>query len=250
MLKRTTEEVAIYFEEQGCKLLSEYIGCMNPMEYQCKCGRLAKTSWNNFTKGKRCGYCHSTGRKKKYTRDEVAAIFKSRGCELLEPTYLSNKQRLQYRCKCGRIAKISFVGFYFQNQYFRACGTEENLKKLRKEGSKEYRKMYYRYRKSLRRTLAALKQKKMTYSHKLLGYTARDLQRHIMNHPNWEKVKDAAWHLDHIFPVRAFVEHGITDIKLINCLENLQPLSEKENISKNDNYDKDKFKAFLLAKEA
>jgi hypothetical protein len=246
-LKRTTEEVARYFEEQGCKLLGEYKGALAPMDYQCKCGKLSKISWNNFSNGRRCGYCHSTGRKKKYSRDEVAEIFKSRGCELLETTYSSNKQRLRYRCKCGRVAKISFVGFYFQKQYCRACGTEETKKKLRKEGSQEYRKVYYKYRKSLRRTLKALKQEKMDYSHRLLGYTAKDLQQHIINHPNWEKVKDATWHLDHIFPVRAFVEHGITDIKLINCLENLQPLFEKDNISKNDDYDKHRFKTWLTS---
>jgi hypothetical protein len=42
ILKRTTEEVAKYFEEQGCKLLGEYTGAMVPMEYICICGRTSK----------------------------------------------------------------------------------------------------------------------------------------------------------------------------------------------------------------
>jgi hypothetical protein len=78
-----------------------------------------------------------------------------------------------------------------------------------------------------------------------LGYTARELQTHIANHPNWENVKNTKWHLDHIFPVKAFVEHGITDIKLINCLENLQPLSQRENNQKCDNYNEKDFIEWL-----
>jgi len=73
--------------------------------------------------------------------------------------------------------------------------------------------------------------KKLDYSHKLLGYTARELQSHLEKHPSWEKLKDTDWHLDHIFPIKAFFEHGITDIALINCLDNLQPLSQKKNNS-------------------
>ena len=68
---------------------------------------------------------------------------------------------------------------------------------------------------------------------------------HIKSHPNWEKIKDQDWHLDHIFPLQAFLEHNIKDIKLINCLDNLQPLLGKENISKGDKYNKEQFLNWL-----
>jgi hypothetical protein len=58
-------------------------------------------------------------------------------------------------------------------------------------------------------------------------------------------VKDQKWHLDHIFPIAAFVRCGIFDIKLINSLDNLQPLTRAENISKSDNYDSDAFVIWL-----
>ena len=88
-------------------------------------------------------------------------------------------------------------------------------------------------------------EKKKDKTHKLLGYTPQQLQEHIQNHPNWNSVKDGDWHLDHIFPIIAFLEHGIKDISVICCLENLQPLSKKDNCKKNDNYDKKEFKRFL-----
>ena len=54
--------------------------------------------------------------------------------------------------------------------------------------------------------------------------------------------------MDHIFPIQAFVDYGIKDIKLINCLENLQPLNGKENCSKGDKYDVEKFEKWLESK--
>lgn len=88
-------------------------------------------------------------------------------------------------------------------------------------------------------------ERKMDHSNKLLGYTPRQLQEHVHTHPNWEKVKDGQWHLDHIFPIIAFIENGIRDISIICCLENLQPLQGKKNCQKNDKYDKDKFLEWL-----
>lgn len=88
-------------------------------------------------------------------------------------------------------------------------------------------------------------EKKMEHTHQLLGYTPKQLQNHIQNHPNWKYVKDESWHLDHIFPIIAFIRNGIKDVSLICCLENLQPISGKKNCSKNDNYDNEAFQKFV-----
>lgn len=87
--------------------------------------------------------------------------------------------------------------------------------------------------------------RKNKQTHELLGYTRQELFEHIVNHPNWENVKDKKWHIDHIFPIKAFLEYGITDLKIINALDNLQPLEGKENMSKGGKYDKDEFKYYL-----
>jgi hypothetical protein len=59
-------------------------------------------------------------------------------------------------------------------------------------------------------------------------------------------------HIDHIFPIQAFIDFGLCDIehiKVINSLENLQPLDAFDNLSKNNKYDKDEFIDFLKSKE-
>ncbi len=80
-------------------------------------------------------------------------------------------------------------------------------------------------------------------SHKILGYSPTQLREHIQSHPNWNPKIE--WHLDHIFPIAAFVKEGIKDVALICCLENLQPLPGKENCSKGDSYDSKQFKKWL-----
>lgn len=88
-------------------------------------------------------------------------------------------------------------------------------------------------------------QEKLDHSHKLLGYSPRQLQEHIQSHPNWEKVKNGEWHLDHVFPIIAFLEHGIKEISLMCALDNLQPLSGKKNCQKNGRYDRGTFEKWL-----
>jgi hypothetical protein len=85
-------------------------------------------------------------------------------------------------------------------------------------------------------------------SAKLLGYDYKQLQEHIENHPNWNLVKDGDWHIDHIFPIKSFLDYGISDLKVINDLDNLRPLAAKDNLFKNAKYDKDKFEIYLNSK--
>lgn len=100
----------------------------------------------------------------------------------------------------------------------------------------------------LNNTLKLFNEKKTTKSYKILGYTPKELKEHIVNHPNWSNVKDEVWNIDHIFPVKAFLDRGIKDISLINCLENLQPLEKYDNLSKGCKYDKKQFEKWLISK--
>ncbi len=85
-------------------------------------------------------------------------------------------------------------------------------------------------------------------SHDVLGYSPNDLLLHLQSFQNWDILKNGTWHLDHKFPIVAFVRRGLKDPKLICCLENLQPLSGPENCSKNDDYDKAEFEKWLEVK--
>jgi hypothetical protein len=85
---------------------------------------------------------------------------------------------------------------------------------------------------------------KKNKSHKVLGYSPAELLAHLQSFPDWDTLKHQKWHLDHKFPIIAFVHKGITDISIICQLDNLQPLSEEDNCSKNGTYDLIEFEKF------
>lgn len=250
-MKRTTKEAAEYFKEQGCELLDEYTGCMSPMDYKCKCGCYGTTTWNNFTKGKRCGNCTKYGMSKKRHVDDVRQKFLDRGCEFLDDEFKGIHYKHHYRCKCGREAEITFAAFHHQKQYCKQCGIEKNKgpgnpawKPDREKHRLDqlFRKKCY---KALSSSLKAIGKDKVGRTSDMLGYTPKQLQEHIERHPDWPQVKDGKWHLDHIFPIKAFLDHDISDIALINSLDNLRPVAQKDNNEKWAHYDKEAFKNWL-----
>jgi hypothetical protein len=86
---------------------------------------------------------------------------------------------------------------------------------------------------------------KTDHSSDVLGYSPDDLLARLQQCSNWDDLKDKDWHLDHIFPIKAFLEHNIRDIKLICCLDNLQPLPGEDNCKKNGSYVKADFEKWL-----
>ena len=109
-----------------------------------------------------------------------------------------------------------------------------------------FRKKCY---KALSASLKAVGKDKVGHTSDMLGYTPKKLQEYIQSHPNWDSVKNDNWHLDHIFPIHAFLEHRIDDIALINHLENLQPMTQFENISKHAKYNKKNFLKWVKSKQ-
>lgn len=97
----------------------------------------------------------------------------------------------------------------------------------------------------IRNTLRRTNNKKELKSCELLGYTRKDLTTYL-NIKNVKDLKDK--HIDHIFPIKAFLDYGIEDPSIINALDNLQVLSAKENLNKKDKYDKEKFEEYLKNK--
>jgi hypothetical protein len=253
------------FTLKGYELLDQYRGCTQRMRFRCICGQIGQISLNKFQRGDKCGKCSPN--RKVFTLEEVAKVFSERGCELLETVYHNNCTLMNYRCKCGAIAKVTFGAFKSQNQNCYECGLKkikekrsnnrEWIKKI--SGANNYqwitdrqkarenelfrKKMY----KALSSSLKAGKITKARRTHEILGYTPKELQDYISSHPNYQKVCKGSWHLDHIFPINAFIENGVTDPKIINCLENLRPLSGRQNSRKRSKYDKVAFAAWLKA---
>ncbi len=100
----------------------------------------------------------------------------------------------------------------------------------------------------LRITLKKFNNNKTCKTEKMLGYSALDLKKFIENHPNWNNVKNKKWSIDHIFPIKAFWDYGISDPTIINGLDNLQPLCHNENVKKNCKYDVFLFEDWLKNK--
>lgn len=252
--KRSISEVAVYFKEQGCELLGEYHGCMKPMDYRCSCGTLSVTTWNNFSRGKRCGQCAKNGMSKKRSVEEVKAIFADRGCEFLDNEFRGIHFKHNFRCKCGRIAQITLAGFHHQGQDCKQCGLEK-LRGSKHPGWKAdrekhrldqlFRKKCY---KALSSSLKATGKKKVGRTSDMLGYTPKQLQEHVESHPDWDQLKDTNWHLDHIFPIQAFLDHGISDMSVINHLTNLRPTSQAYNNQKWAHYNLKEFETWLSEK--
>ena len=73
----------------------------------------------------------------------------------------------------------------------------------------------------------------------VVGYTRNQLRAHIQSRfsegMSWDNYGE--WHIDHIKPIKAFIDEGVTDPAIINSLDNLQPLWASDNISKGAKYE-------------
>ena len=244
-----------YFSSRGCELLGEYINSNMPVDYRCSCGNISKISFADFSSGKRCRICkyNKTANKLKFDYDYVRNYFEEHGCELLDKEYKNARTPLRYKCSCGNESKIVFYSFKVGNRC-KDCGirknTGENSSCWRPD--REQLKLELKFRRKcyelLQRSLETTNQKKNSRTASILGYSWQELKEHVENHSNYNKVKDGEWHLDHIFPIKAFIDHNVWDIKIINALDNLQPLEAKENLSKNDSYIKEDFINYLKRK--
>lgn len=120
--------------------------------------------------------------------------------------------------------------------------TKEQIESMRKTRKKLLdtspdARMLHTMRNTLNRCLRLTGRKKSTRTEPMLGYSKSDLVSHIegMFSPemNWDNYGDY-WEIDHINPISKMIKNGITDMKIINALTNLQPLTVDENRAKSD----------------
>lgn len=254
-VKLTQNEVAAYFKERGCELLGEYENARAKVRYRCSCGDESEIRFYNFKLGNRCNKCGSrqSGDKQRLSHAEVAAHFAEQGCELLDE-YKGNLLPMKYRCSCGNESKINWNNFKSKGRRCKECGVRKRSgekhyewRSDREQVDAEYmfRQRCYKLVKMVLNVTGRVKNEKTA---KILGYDYKQLQEHVAAHPNWVLVKDGDWHIDHIFPIKAFLDYGVTDLKIINSLDNLRPLTAQENLSKNAKYDAKAFEIYLRSK--
>lgn len=255
-------EIENFFRDHGCKLLSKP-SRTKKMKYICSCGNKHSVLWFNFKNGTRCRRCLSEKLTNESTRKkEVATLikeyFSSHGCTLLDE-YKGQSYYLNFICSCGKKGKVRWKQFK-KGSRCELCAKKKILGRHIPSGPDHFRwnpnreevllnkTVRSRIKKSLKRVLNEVKKNKIKKTFDHLGYSKIDLVNHIKNHPNWNDVKNKEWELDHVFPMKAFFDHKIYDEKIINCLENLQPLTKMQNRSKNDIYDQKKFIKFCISK--
>jgi hypothetical protein len=246
-VKYTQEQVKNIFANVGCKLLSTYYTSSEPVQYCCSCGEIAFISVSHFLMGQRCRTCRNVkiGNTKRISHEFVVQYFKDQGCILIS-IYLNCDIPIQYQCSCGNIAYITFHDFQ-RGHRCTLCGHiktghaqvgnknhQWNLDREQVQQNKEIREQQSRL---LWGCLIRLGTKKEGHTHEILGYSAVDLDSHLRAFSMYAYLQDThTLAIDHILPVKAFIDHGIIDPKIICALDNLQPLSRSENCEKNDWY--------------
>lgn len=262
-MKYSFEEVKNYFENYGCYILdSEYKNCHTKLKYRCICGEIWETSFSGFKYGQRCKRCRyeKTSLRFRLNYSFVKDYFKDHNCELLEDEYKNAHIKMKYKCNCGDISYISFDSFK-QGNRCKSCGfikiSESNKLKI---GDKHPRWIKDRDKKAendlfcarcrtmIRSVLKRLSLKKLEKTEELLGYKISCLKTHIEGSKEWDQLKNKTWHIDHIFPLKAFIDYDIKDAKLVNCLENLQPLLDSDNFFKHAKYNCLDFENWLISK--
>ena len=171
-----------------------------------------------FTASNKCLSCHElTLNRKPFVSDSEKAekrkeLQKERGRRYYE----KNKQKVKDRSKVWK---------------------KSNPDKLKQSWSnwrkKDSSKAIMFMRSSLRRVL---KTEKNGRTEHVLGYSRYELRSHIerqfLKGMSWDN--HGEWHIDHITPISVFLEQGISDPRVINCLTNLKPIWAKDNLSKNN----------------
>jgi len=261
MNKLTQDFVENEFLKNGCKLLDIYVKNSIPMKYICSCGRRSVISWMSFKTGCRCKNCkiEKLRNDRQFDFKYVQDFYLQANCKLLETEYINATVPMRYICSCGKESVQKFSHFKsgvrckdcgIQKQ--KRIGSESHLWQEDREKVLKYQYYRRKCKDILKHCLSASNNIKCDKTYNLLNFTPLQLKEKIESHPNYlSSLKNNQMSIDHIFPIKAFVEHGfdhIEDIKIINDLDNLQPLDLKENISKNDRYSPKEFINYLRTK--
>jgi len=247
--KYTTEQVIEIFAREGCELISKFERVDKILDYRCSCGRQSKIRLFSFIKGSRCAEC---GRQKmresrRLPFSEVIACFELAGYKMISTEYFGNHLPLECICPRQHVCNLSYGNFRTGTRC-KQCFVEDKMVGANNPNydpdrvAVAERLKFRRMCKSLvSRTLKAIGTEKIKRSEELLGYSCQQLKEHL-------KCGLDNCSVDHIFPIKAFIDYGIQDVSLINSLDNLRTIPLTDNLKKNAKYDKSEFENYLIEK--
>lgn len=253
----TVEFVREKFAEADIELLeTEYSKCSIPLLCICKkCQKEFKRTWANFKQSGTgcpdCGYRRRPQSQLLHTHEEVNKLFELYKCKLFSQ-YRVKSDSLEYKCSCGNISKTRLRSFIKSKGTCPKCAKRAEKNPMWNSDREEAKlRKFFRNKCQVlvRNVLKSTGKKKTARTNYILGYSGEDLRKHIESFPEWVDLKSQNWHLDHIFPVKAFLDFGIDDMKMINCLENLRPISSRANLQKQGKYDAKSFLKWIFIAE-
>lgn len=255
--KYSLQQAKEIFEKENCTLLAEkYETTKVLMNFICSCGGYGKVGLGHFLLGRRCLNCKITRRSatRRQPIEKIRELFALDGYTLLSEEYVNTSTPVQFRCPKGHEHQITVDNWKRGKQRCRLCYQESNVGENHpnwvhdRVEKQKFDSIRSRCCSMLHATLNATNQVKNGKTFTLLGYNAQELYDHLSSFPNWKSLQKYKWHVDHIFPIDAFVKNGIFDIHIINALDNLQPMLGKDNSSKSNRYNRKKFAKYLLDK--
>lgn len=157
------------------------------------------------------------------------------------------------KCSCGVIKTISGGALRHKTLSKRTvscgCYCKENNQKLGKarvgesspawKADRENLHKLQKARKFIYKQLQNLKNADLggSRSFEKLGYKPKDLAAHLEKqfdvNMNWKNY-GTYWVIDHKIPIAHFIKQGIMEPKIINALNNLQPMEKIANIKKSN----------------
>ena len=194
----------------------------------CKHGHISKRYTNN---GK-CCKCVSLMSSKYYIQNidkmrPQKATYQRENYDRLK-TEKSIYSKLNYKKNKNKIAE--------KNKHKRELNPEKYKEYWRCYREKNSLSIFNRH--TLQRIEKAKCKKRIERSEIELGYSQNEFKAHIeslfISGMSW--LNRSKWHIDHIKPISLFIKEGVMDIKIINALNNLQPLWAKDNIAKGAKY--------------
>ncbi len=240
------------FSARGYVLLSEKWSKANEkLQYKCPLGHIGEINFYHFKGGAGCPGCWSIRRCeiRKTPIEEIRKLFLEDGYVLLNKVY-DAKKKLEATCTRGHLYKTTLAKWKIGYRCA-ACAAINNSGSNNynwnpdREAVKQNRKIWTAWRNTIRSGIGYNGTTEEVKN--ILGYDWTDLREHIKSAPNWNQCKEN-YHIDHIFPVKAFLDYGIDDPKIVNALENLRPLPTIENLRKNKFYNKEEFEKYLQKK--
>jgi len=99
------------FNDQKCALISKEPLDFNALEYICCCGTEEIMTIVEFQTKGHCDSCTGPGSRKKLTYAFVKQQFEIYGCEMISTEYDNSHSNLEFKCVCGKISKMTYMGF-------------------------------------------------------------------------------------------------------------------------------------------